>query len=187
MDNNNNNNPDDSILQERRIKRHTVLSSNLQTLSDDLCQIFESVYGVKLTKQEKSLFEQKASGSLYYWLGVVYDEAFIEVKNLELALNTSKAISNKLRRDSESNIPIVLALSESLVSSLPTVASEIDKTKDFSSQVDGFLEHIRNNIAKGLTPYPPPSRPPVERNSSFSSSDSTFSSPFNRSDKKKTP
>jgi hypothetical protein len=183
----NNNHPDDSLLQERRIKRHTVLSSNLQTLSDDLCQIFESVYGVKLTKQEKTLFEQKSSGSLYYWLGVVYDEAFIEVKNLELALNTSKAISNKLRRDSESNIPIVLALSESLVTSLPTKISEIDKAKDFSSQVDGFFEHVRNNIAKGLTPYPPASRPPTE--SSFSSSDPNSTSPFSRNNKnnKKTP
>lgn len=88
-------------------KKHNVIQTNLDRIVDDLMSMVEQAYGVKLNSNERDLFKAKTKSILYYWLSNVYDEASSEVKNLELALETSKTITRTITRqlrDSEETL-----------------------------------------------------------------------------------
>ena len=136
-------NSDDEKLREVAFKKHKIISENLDRITDDFLVLFEETHGLKLSKKEKALFQNKSKSILYYWVGIIYDDATLQVKNLEIALEASKSITKKLR-DSQQNLPAAFKIE-------PENSTKVEKKQDLSEKIDGFYSHFN----KALLQKPP--------------------------------
>lgn len=128
----------DEKLREVAFKKHKIISENLDRITDDFLILFEEMHGFKLSKTEKALFQNKSKSILYYWVGIIYDDATLQVKNLEIALETSKSITKKLR-DSQQNLPPAVKIEQEN-------SPKIDKKQELSEKIDGFYSHFNKEL-----------------------------------------
>jgi len=89
---------------DANIRKNMVVQEHFDAMIIDMIALFEESYGFKLSNKEKSLFTLRAKGILTYWVGLVYDEAYSTVKDLESALDASQFMVKKLRAQSEPNL-----------------------------------------------------------------------------------
>ncbi len=146
---------------EYSVKKHRIISENLDRITDDLLVMFEEIHQIKMMNSDIALFRNKSKSVLYYWLSQVYDEAHSDVKNLETALDTSKSIVKKLR-DSEQNLKAVISSSSppELNHSLfqenkhDTIKTPALSQKDLDSKIDGFYSSLVDRVIQDFNKTP---------------------------------
>lgn len=76
-----------------QVKKTKAVLDNL----DQVLLAVEQVHAIEDPQQRKDLLRS----ILYYWLGVVYDEAFADRANIEIALDTSQKIVDMLKEQNK--------------------------------------------------------------------------------------
>lgn len=100
---------------DANIRKNMVVQEHFDAMINDMLVLFEESYGFKLSNNEREFFILRAKGVLTYWVGMVYDEAYSSVKNLESALDTSQGMVKRLREESERNLQTITELKNSTI------------------------------------------------------------------------